>query len=60
MIRSDIDCISPEKLELSKVPQRQVDFLLEEELQVLLDAPMRYAKTPLQKARDSAMLHILY
>ncbi len=60
LIRSDIDCISPEKLELSKVPQRQVDFLLEEELQVLLDAPMRYAKTPLQKARDSAMLHILY
>ena len=60
LLRSDIDCISPEKLELSKVPQRQVDFLLEEEVHVLLDAPMRYAKTPLQKARDSVIMHILY
>ena len=60
LVRNDIDCINPEKLELSKTPQRQVDFLLEDEVEVLLNAPIRYAKTELQRVRDSVILHILY
>lgn len=60
LLRNDIDCISPEKLELSKLPPREVDFLQEEEVEVLLNAPYRYAKTEIQKVRDSVILHVLY
>ena len=60
LIRNDIDCISPEKLELSKLPPREVDFLMDEEIEVLLNAPYRYAKTEIQKLRDSVILHVLY
>ena len=60
LIRNDIDCISPEKLELSKLPPREVDFLLEDEVEVLLNAPYRYAKTEIQRLRDSVILHVLY
>ena len=60
LIRSDVDCISPEKLELSKIPPREVDFLMDEEIEVLLNAPYRYAKTEIQKLRDSVILHVLY
>ena len=59
LIRNDIDCISPEKLELSKLPPREVDFLMEDEVDVLLNAPYRYAKTEIQKLRDSVILHTL-
>ena len=60
LVRSDVECISPEKLELSKIPPREVDFLMDEEIEVLLNAPYRYAKTEIQKLRDSVILHVLY
>lgn len=60
LLKNDIDCLSPEKLELAKIPQREVTFLLENEIFDLLEAPKFYATSPLQKARDELILHILY
>ena len=60
LLKNDIDCMSPEKLELAKIPQREVNFLLEEEVEKILEAPSIYCKDPLQVARDELMLHVLY
>jgi integrase/recombinase XerC len=59
-LKNDIDCISPDKLELAKIPQREVSFLLEDEISALLNAPSRYGKNELQIARDELILNILY
>lgn len=60
LLKNDIDCLSPEKLELSKIPQREVNFLLESEIQKILKAPSQFALSDLQVARDEVILHILY
>lgn len=60
LLKYDIDCISPDKLEIAKIPRRQVNFLLDEELENLLKMPSIYAKTEIQKARDELILYILY
>lgn len=60
LLKNDIDCLSPEKLELAKIPQREVSFLLEDEINALLKAPKQFATSALQKARDELILHILY
>ncbi len=60
LLKNDIDCLSPEKLELSKIPQREVSFLLESEVQSILGAPSQFALSDLQLARDEVILHILY
>ena len=52
LLKNDIDCLSPDKIELSKIPQREVSFLLENEID--------FATSELQKARDELILHILY
>lgn len=60
LLKNDIDCISPEKLELAKIPQREVNFLQEEDIQALLTAPEHFAPSELQIARDELILHMLY
>ena len=60
LLKNDVACLSPEKLELSKIPQREVHFLLEDEVDRILSAPRYYAKSELQAARDELILHILY
>lgn len=60
LLKNDIDCLSPEKLELSKIPQREVSFLSESEIQSILYAPSQFALSDLQVARDEVILHILY
>lgn len=60
-IKNDIQCISPEKLELSKIQSKEVNYLSEEEVDKIMNAPKQH-KTPnaLQIARDEAILWFLY
>jgi site-specific recombinase XerD len=60
LLRNDIDCLSPDKLELAKIGQREVNFLTEEEVSSLLDAPLVYEQSPVKQSRDLAILAFLY
>lgn len=61
LLKNDIDCMSPDKLELSKVPPREVNYLEDEEIENILNAPIQHpATTPLKQARDEAILNMLY
>lgn len=59
-LKNDIDCIAPDKLELSKTQPREINFLTEEEIQQILDAPLLYEKNELIKKRDYAVIYMLY
>lgn len=58
--KNEIDCLSPEKIELSKIPQREVSYLQEDEIEDILNAPLRFESDPLKQARDLLILQILY
>jgi len=60
LLKNDIDCISPDKLELAKIPSREVNYLADNEIQKILDAPSLFEKNELKKARDEAVLQFLY
>lgn len=61
-----VTSLSPEKIELAKVPQRDLDLITRAELNRLLDAPLKSHKeaetdTDKQRAlRDNAMLQLLF
>ncbi len=55
--KNDIETISPEKIELPKVPERQVEVLSREELQAMFQA---IDITKRNGLRDLAILHLLY
>jgi len=59
-LKNDIDCIAPTKLELAKMPTRDVNFLTEEEVQEILQAPLKYENNELKRLRDYAILNVLY
>lgn len=59
LAKQDVETLSPEKIELPKNPQRQVEFLENEELQRLFDAAGR-EKNELLRLRDLAVLHTLF
>ncbi|USN56318.1 MAG: site-specific integrase [Candidatus Peribacteria bacterium] len=58
--KMDIDCLVPEKLELAKVPPREIDHLTHEEVMRLLDAPLEFTEDLPTQARDRAILRTLY
>ncbi len=60
LLKNDIDCISPDKLELAKVPPREVSFLNDEEITKIIDAPQVWNKNSIQQSRDEAILQFLY
>lgn len=57
LAKDDIETLSAEKVEIGRVPERQVDFLEEEELERLLAAPEGDA---LRVLRDRAILELLF
>ncbi|MBI5529991.1 MAG: tyrosine-type recombinase/integrase [Candidatus Doudnabacteria bacterium] len=59
LAKQDVKTLSPEKIELPKNPQRQVEFLEKEELERLFQA-VANEKDELQRLRDSAILHTLF
>ncbi len=61
LLKNDIDCISPDKLELAKIRPSEVNYLEESDIDKLLDAPALCATKNLVKvARDEAILNFLY
>lgn len=61
LLRNDIDCISPDKLELAKIRPREVNYLEDDEIEKILEAPTLSGKNNLIKiARDEAILYFLY
>lgn len=61
LLKNDIDCISPDKLELAKTLPRQVSYLEDHEIGAILASPSKLnPKNPLKIARDEAILHTLY
>ncbi len=64
--KRDIEAISPEKIELAKLPERQLDLITPSELGRLLRAPSdAYAKEPdehkkIAYLRDRAILELLF
>lgn len=64
--KRDISAISPEKIELAKLPERQIDLITSVELERLMLAPRKAFETEkdIDKARaflrDSAILELLF
>jgi len=60
MLRNDVETLSPEKIDLAKIPPRRVSYLSEQQVQDILDAPWVYEKNALKILRDKAILATLY
>ena len=60
MLRNDIDTLSPEKIDLAKIPPRRVSYLSESQVEDILEAPAKWEKNPLKILRDKAILATLY
>jgi len=60
VLKNDIDCMSPDKLELAKTAPREVNYLDEKDIEKILAAPLAYAKNTLKQVRDIAILQFLY
>lgn len=60
LTKQDIESLSPEKIELSKIPERQVDFLEMNDLEKLLEAPLSKNINSIINLRDKAILEVLF
>lgn len=60
MLRNDVETLSPEKIDLAKIPPRRVSYLSEQQVQDILAAPWIFEKNPIKIARDKAILSTLY
>jgi len=64
--KRDINAISPERIELAKLPERQLDLITSAELERLMQAPQVAAKSEknpdklVSYLRDSAILELLF
>ena len=61
LAKQDIQTLAPEKIELMKMPDRDVTFLLQDEIIRLMDAPYKaHNSNPLITLRDKAILELLF
>ncbi len=60
LAKRDIDSLAPEKIELAKMPERQVDFLEGSDLERLLEAPLKTDEKKIIQLRDKAILEMLF
>jgi site-specific recombinase XerD len=60
LAKRDVATLAPEKIELMKMPQRQVEFLETEEVQRLLEAPAKLNQPDIIRKRDEAILETLF
>ncbi|MFA7298670.1 MAG: site-specific tyrosine recombinase/integron integrase [Candidatus Absconditabacterales bacterium] len=60
VLKNDIDCMSPDKLELAKTSPREVNYLDEKDIGKILAAPLEFTRDELKQARDFAILQFLY
>ena len=57
LVRRDITSLSPDRIELAKVPERSIDMISEEELERLLAVP---SGEDIKNLRDKAILELLF
>ena len=59
VLKNDIDCMSPDKLELAKTPPREVNYLDEKDIGKILAAPLEYInKAPgISKKSNAAFIY---
>jgi site-specific recombinase XerD len=60
LIKNDFKTLEPDKIELAKQEQRQVDFLEGTDLAKLLDAPLSTNQPEIIKLRDKAILELFF
>lgn len=60
MAKRDIVSLAPEKIELAKLPDREVSFLEDEDVDRLLAAPLKIKMREILKKRDTAILQLLF
>lgn len=58
--KRDIPALAPEKVELAKIPERNVSFLSGEELERFLRVPLTLKQPELIAVRDKAILELLF
>lgn len=58
--KRDIKSLAPEKIELIKMPNRSVEFLEGEDLENLLEAPLKIEQLEIIKLRDKAILELFF
>ncbi|MBI4093113.1 MAG: tyrosine-type recombinase/integrase [Candidatus Kerfeldbacteria bacterium] len=60
LAKNDVETLAPEKIELAKTTERQVNFLEGEDLERLLEAPLATHEPKIIQARDKAILELLF
>lgn len=60
LAKQDIKSLAPEKIELAKQPERQVEFLEGDDLERLLEAPIKTKEAKIIQLRDKAILELLF
>lgn len=60
LVKSDIKSLEPEKVELAKQEQRQVDFLEGSDLERILQAPLKIELPEAISRRDKAILELFF
>ncbi|MDD2807365.1 MAG: tyrosine-type recombinase/integrase [Patescibacteria group bacterium] len=58
--KQDVKSLAPEKIELAKIPERQIDFLEGNDLERLLEAPLKTEEKKIIQLRDKAILEMLF
>ena len=60
LVKNDIKSLGPEKVELAKQEQRQVDFLEGADLSRILEAPLKIELPEIIRKRDRAILELFF
>jgi site-specific recombinase XerD len=60
LAKRDIKTLAPEKIELAKMPDRQIEFLEGAELEAFLEGPTKLEQPKILRLRDKAILETLF
>ncbi|MBU1074724.1 tyrosine-type recombinase/integrase [Patescibacteria group bacterium] len=60
LAKQDVKTLAPEKIELAKVSERQVEFLEGDDLNRILQAPLKVNEASIIKKRDKAILELFF
>ena len=60
LAKRDIKTLAPEKIELAKMPDRQIEFMEGTDLENFLEAPFKIEQPEIIKYRDKAILETLF
>ncbi len=60
LAKQDIKTLAAEKIELAKMPERQVEFLEGDDLERILEAPLKTNEVKIIQLRDKAILEMLF